>query len=75
MKEVEFANWMLLDVPTGKRRRSRWKMTREDALARDPGATVCALTQEVRLIPETPEEIADRLLRTYQPLPAPRTGE
>jgi hypothetical protein len=56
MKRVEVCEWMLLNEATGKRKRSRWKMTKDDALARDPGATPCPGSQEVRDIAETEDE-------------------
>lgn len=69
MKTVEYANWMLLSEVTGKRRASRWKMTREDALARDTGATPCPGTLELRQIPETEAEHAQSLYRMFRPAP------
>ena len=75
VKRVEFAQYMLLVEHTGKRRRSRWKMTREEALARDSGAVVCPGSEEVRQLPETPEEIADCMFAMSRRPPGPPSGE
>lgn len=56
MKSVEFWNWKITNEITGRRKTSRWKMTREDAMALDPTAEPVATTWEVRQLPETPEE-------------------
>lgn len=67
MKQVEFSNWLLVDERTGERRRSSWKMTREEAIARDAQATLCAGTSELRLLPESEAERAEALLRPHVP--------
>lgn len=56
MKEVEYFFWMLPpDTWSKKPRRSRWRMSREDAAQR--GLTEPVLSsREVRLMPETEEE-------------------
>jgi hypothetical protein len=56
MKQVEFFNWILPpDRLNKKPRKTRWKMTVEDA-ARYPGAVPDLSSVEVRECPETPEE-------------------
>jgi hypothetical protein len=57
MKQVEFYNWILPpDRLNKKPRKTRWKMTVEDAEKRHPGAVPDLTTREVRECPETPEE-------------------
>lgn len=58
MREVTFADWMIVDPRTGKQRRSRWKMTAAEAIALDPAATPAPGSEEVRMLPETDEEKA-----------------
>ena len=58
MKQVEFFNWNLPpDAWNKKPHLSGWKMSREDAQQRYPGATPDQWTREVRKCPETPEEM------------------
>ena len=57
MKQVEFYRWWLPpDRMNKKPRLSSWKMSREEAEKRYPGATPDERTREVRDCPETPEE-------------------
>ena len=56
MKPTEFWHWMLADQ-FGRRRRSSCRYTEVEALARDPGATRVEGSCEVRLCPESPEEL------------------
>lgn len=59
MKQVEFFFWWLPpDAWSKKPRRSSWKMTREEAAKRYPGAEPDLSSREVRECPETPQEIA-----------------
>jgi hypothetical protein len=58
MKQTEFFTFILPPNAWSKRPyRSRWKMTREDAAKRYPGAEPDLLSREVRDCPETPEEL------------------
>ncbi len=53
MKQVEFFLWMLPPDPWRKKPSpSRWKMSREDAAAKYPGATPILSSREVREIAE-----------------------
>lgn len=53
MKQVEFYNWVLPpDAWNKKPHLSRWKMSREEAEKRYPGATPDERTREVRDCPE-----------------------
>ena len=56
MKLVEFYRWWITDPETGARRRTSWRMTREDALKRDPGAEPDLDSLEVRSCPESMDE-------------------
>ena len=56
MKSTEFFLWLITDERTGKRRRTRHRMTREYALAEYPGAEPDPSTREIRDLPESPEE-------------------
>lgn len=56
MKTTEFWLWTITDEVTGRRRRTRWRMTAEQA-AGYPGAERVPGTCEVRDLPETPAEI------------------
>lgn len=50
MKPVTFANYFI----DGKK--SRWKMTEDEAKTRDPDAKPVPGSEEVRMCPESPEE-------------------
>ncbi|NJN35842.1 MAG: hypothetical protein HC794_00825 [Nitrospiraceae bacterium] len=55
MKSTEFWLWTVIDECTGKRVRSSWRMTEEQA--KDyPGAERVPGSSEVRLLPETVAE-------------------
>lgn len=60
MKRIEVSAWYLRSQATGKRYKSRWKMTRDDALVHDPQAEPVPGTEEARELPET---YAERLAR------------
>jgi hypothetical protein len=55
MRKETFANYWLTNEH-GKRRRSTWKMTEDEAKKRDPSAEVVSGTEEVRNIPDCKEE-------------------
>lgn len=55
MRDVEYWNWLITSETSGKRVRSRHKMTAADALAADPTATPIEGTREVRRVPEPGE--------------------
>jgi hypothetical protein len=64
MKEVEFFTWNLPpDIWRKKGGPSSFKMSREDALKKHPGATPILSSREVRPMPETEEEISHALYR------------
>lgn len=52
----EFWRWHMLSETTGRRAATRYRMTREQALAQDPTAEPVEGSLEVRQCPETPEE-------------------
>lgn len=56
MKQVEYWRWWITDEVSGKRRKTRWRMTEQDATAH-PGAERVAGSLEIRNCPETPEEM------------------
>lgn len=55
MKQVETWTWKMRCETTGKVVRARWKMTAEEALARDPAAERLPGTMEMRTIYEPGE--------------------
>jgi hypothetical protein len=55
MKKVEFYRWWIIDERTGKRRLTRYAMTREQAAERFPDAEPDLRTREVRILPEPGE--------------------
>src|SRR5262249_40644090 len=58
MKQVEFFRWWIPDDrEPSKLRRTNYVMTRKQAAERFPGARPDEATREVRLLPETPDEI------------------
>jgi hypothetical protein len=58
MKLTEFFYWWLPpDAWSKKPRLSKWKMTRDEAEKRHPGATPDLSSREVRECPETPQEL------------------
>lgn len=58
MKEVEFFTWQLPpDIWRKKGGPSTFKMTREDAARRYPGAEPILSSREVRPVPETEAEM------------------
>lgn len=63
MKHTEFWYWKMHDE-WGRVRRSVCKFTEADALARDPQATRIEGTCEVRMCPETRDEISAMALDT-----------
>lgn len=63
MKRTEFWYWMVADE-WGRQRRSVCRFTEADAIARDPQATRIEGTCEVRMCPETLDEIATLALDT-----------
>ncbi len=56
MRQVEFFCWWITDPDTGARRRTAYRMDREDAEQRFPGAEPIEATRELRNLPETPAE-------------------
>jgi hypothetical protein len=52
---TEFFRWWVLDERTGKRRLTRYAMTRADAARQFPGAEPDLSSREVRLLPEPGE--------------------
>lgn len=58
MKKVEIALWYITDE-YGKRRMSRWAMTAQEALARDPKAERVESTVQEINVPESREEELD----------------
>lgn len=56
MKPVERYRWMIWNAVKGKRTATSWRMTLEDALATDPGATPVPGSLEVLMLPESPAE-------------------
>ena len=63
MKAVEYFNWIITDSLTGRRRKTRWKMPRDEAIALDPGAEPDTWSREVRYLAETDEERSEVLRR------------
>lgn len=56
-KPTEFHRWFILsETQPGRRIKSTWHMTREQAMERDPTATPIPGTMEVRDLPESLEE-------------------
>lgn len=51
MRKETYANYWLTNEH-GKRRRSTWKMTEDEAKKRDPSAEVVSGTEDVRNIPD-----------------------
>jgi len=49
---TELFRWWIIDARTGKRRLTRYAMTRADAERRLPGAEPDLSSREVRLLPE-----------------------
>ena len=58
MKRTAFYRWWITSETTGKRIKSSWDMTEEQARARYPGAEPIPGTQTWRDLPETDEERA-----------------
>jgi hypothetical protein len=56
MRQVEFWRWAYTDPETGARKRTTYRMSREDAEQRFPGAEPIEGTREVRNLPDGPEE-------------------
>jgi hypothetical protein len=56
MIPTEFFRWWVTDPETGAVKRTTYRMTREDAEQRFPGAEPDPLTREVRNLPESPDE-------------------
>jgi hypothetical protein len=56
MKPTEFYKWFVTAPETGARKRTTYRMTREDAEERFPGAEPDLDTLEVRNLPESPDE-------------------
>jgi hypothetical protein len=56
MRQVEFFRWVYNDLETGARKRTTYRMSREDAEQRFPGAEPIEGTREVRNLPESPDE-------------------
>ena len=54
-KPTEFHRWFITDE-TGRRRKTTYRMTREDALQRFPGAEPVPGTVEIRNLPDTDDE-------------------
>lgn len=54
MPALELHRWVITDQVTGKRRPTRYVMSREDALALDPTAEPVPGTLEVRAVPDDP---------------------
>ena len=52
---TEYFRWYIVDERTGKRRLTRYAMTRADAAERYPGAEPDLRTREVRDLPEPGE--------------------
>lgn len=64
MREVEIFTWNLPpDIWRKKGGPSSFKMSREEAERKHPGATPILSSREVRRLPETKEEIAHALFR------------
>jgi hypothetical protein len=57
MKATEFFQWWIVDPGKTRPRLTRWRMTREEAQARHPGATPHVPSREVRSLPESPAEV------------------
>jgi hypothetical protein len=58
-KPVEFWRWEIESTtPPGKRVKTSYRMTREEALQRDPAATPIPGTCEVRNVAENDDELA-----------------
>ena len=56
MKQVEYFRWLVTDPETGAIRRTTYRMTREQAEQRFPGATPIEGTLEVRGVPDSADE-------------------
>jgi hypothetical protein len=56
MRQVEFFRWVVTDPETGARRRTSYRMDREEAEQRFPGAVPDEATREVRDLPDSPAE-------------------
>lgn len=56
MKPTEFFQWWITDERTGKRRKTTYRLKREDAERQFPGCEPDLLSQEVRMLPESPDE-------------------
>lgn len=56
MKQAEYLQWWVWDPIKGARRKTRYRMTREQALAEDTGATPVDGSLEVRWVPESVDE-------------------
>lgn len=54
MPALELHRWMVTDEVTGKRRATRYVMSREDALKLDPTAEPVPGTLELRAVPDDP---------------------
>ena len=56
MKTTEMFWWWIVDPRAGKRRKTTYRLTREDAERQFPGAEPDLLSVEVRMLPESPAE-------------------
>jgi hypothetical protein len=56
MRATDFHFWWITDERTGKRRKTTWRMTADNALARYPNAEPVEGSEEVRYLPETEED-------------------
>lgn len=73
MKEVEVFYWLRPNPnPRGKPVRTRWKLTREEALSQfGPAAQPDVNSREVRQVATTPEEVAVQpAISNFDPVPA-----
>lgn len=64
-KPVEFWLWWITDEVTKKRRKTRYRMTERDALAAYPDAEKVEGSCEVRQLPETDNEAAQKHYRGH----------
>lgn len=66
MHPVEFFKFWITAPGDTRPRLSRWKMTREEAVARDPMAKPEEWTREVRICPDDDSEAMQNLHSTGQ---------
>jgi hypothetical protein len=56
MRPTKFYRWWITTPETGKRQRTSWRMSRDEAVKHDPNAEPDLGSLEVRRLPDSPDE-------------------